>query len=82
METIFIGKKELKSYIIAGIRALNKDNCVKISARGKNCQKAIDVAEILKRGTDYQSDVTIGSEKYKTPEGKERNVSTIEIILK
>ena len=82
METIYIGSKEIKSYVMAGIRALNKDNAVRICARGRNCQKAIDVAEILKRSTDHKSEVTIGSEKYTSPDGKERNVSTIEIIIK
>ena len=67
---------------MAGIRALNKDKSVRICARGKNCQKAIDVAEILKRGTEKKSEVTIGSEKYTGPDGKERNVSVIEIIIK
>lgn len=77
MDTVFIGNKDIKNYIVAGMQSLSKHGSVKILARGKYCQKAIDVAEILKRNTNKTSEVIIGSEKHNN-----RYVSTIEIIIK
>jgi DNA-binding protein len=47
--TIFIGKKNTMSYVLAVITQFNQNaDMVTIKARGKTISKAVDVSEIVK----------------------------------
>jgi DNA-binding protein len=55
-----------------------------IKARGKAINKAVDVAEMIRNRfiKDIKiKKIEIGTDKVKNPDGKEVNVSTIEIVL-
>lgn len=78
MEQVFVGAKDIGKYITACLSALQKDKELKISARGRNIKKAIDVEEIVKRYMKKpQIEVKLGSDKI-----EDRYVSTIDIIMK
>lgn len=80
---IFIGKKPLFTYVNATLTLLANEPTVTIKARGKSITTAVDVSQtIVKRlnAVGYKvSDVRIFSERMTSLDGKERNVSTIEI---
>jgi DNA-binding protein len=82
---VFIGNKSLMSYVLACVTLFNSDpKEITIKARGRAISRAVDVAEVLRNkfvqdaGVDA---IKIGTEAVKTQEGKEINVSTIEITL-
>ncbi len=83
--TIFIGKKPLMSYVLAAIRQINdNDGTVVIKARGKAISRAVDVAEILRNQfvtTANVDDIEISTERLTSEEGRESNVSSIEIFM-
>jgi len=83
--TIYIGKKPLMSYVLAALRQIKEDDgTVVIKARGKAISRAVDVAEILRHqfATDANVDnIEISTERLTSDEGKESNVSSIEIFL-
>ena len=82
---IFIGKKPLMSYVLAALRQINGDEgTVVIKARGKAISRAVDVAEILRHQfveTATVDDIEISTERLTSDEGRESNVSSIEIFL-
>ena len=81
---IYIGKKPTMNYVLAVVTQLNKEsNEVVIKARGKSISRAVDVAEIVKRKfvDGLTQNVTTDTEHLKNEEGKEVNVSAIEIKL-
>jgi len=83
--TILIGAKNVMNYVLATVIQFNQGaQKVILKARGRAISKAVDTAEIVRtRFLPDQVDITkinIGSEKVGEP-GKERSVSTIEIIL-
>ena len=82
---IFIGKKPLMSYVLAALRQINgSSGTVVIKARGKAISKAVDVAEILRNQfvlTAAVDDITISTERLTSDEGRESNVSSIEIFM-
>lgn len=83
--TILIGNKNVMNYVLATVIQFNQGaQKVILKARGRAISKAVDTAEIVRtRFLPDQvdiSDVNIGSEKVGEP-GKERTVSTIEIVL-
>jgi DNA-binding protein len=82
---IFIGKKPLMSYVLAALRQINGDDgTVVIKARGKAISRAVDVAEILRHQfveTATVDDIAISTERLTSDEGRESNVSSIEIFL-
>ncbi|MCD6381811.1 MAG: DNA-binding protein Alba [Candidatus Aenigmarchaeota archaeon] len=84
--TIFVGKKPNMSYVLAVVTQFSDGQKeVKIKARGRSISKAVDVAQIVKN--KFVKDVNvdslqIGTDTVKTEDGKELNVSTIEILLK
>lgn len=84
--TIFVGKKPNMSYVLAVVTQFSDGQGeVKIKARGRSVSKAVDVAQIVKNKfvKDVNIDkVEIGTDTVKTEDGKELNVSTIEIVLK
>lgn len=80
---IFIGKKSIMTYVHATLTLLSNEPTVTIKARGKSITAAVDVSQwIVKRmnAVGYRvSDVRIFSERMTSLDGKERNVSTIEV---
>lgn len=83
--TIFIGKKPLMSYVLAALRQINgRENSVVIKARGKAISRAVDVAEVLRNQfvqTATLDDIQIYTERLQSDDGRESNVSSIEIYL-
>ncbi|MCD6562320.1 MAG: DNA-binding protein Alba [Thermoproteales archaeon] len=83
--TILIGNKNVMNYVLATVIQFNQGaQKVLLKARGRAISKAVDTAEIVRtRFLPDQVDIStvkIGSEKVGEP-GKERTVSTIEIVL-
>ena len=80
---IFIGKKPIMTYVNATLTLLSNEPTVTIKARGKNITIAVDVSQmIVKRMNAMGYRVTrvrIFSEKMISQDGKERNVSVMEI---
>jgi len=81
---ILVGQKPTPNYVLAAVMQFSQgSNKVVLKARGRAISKAVDAAEIVKRFLQGQvkiTDVKIDSEKLGEP-GKERTVSTIEIVL-
>ncbi|RLE95289.1 MAG: DNA-binding protein Alba [Thermoprotei archaeon] len=82
---ILVGQKPTMNYVLATVIQFNQGvDRVIIKARGRAISKAVDTAEITR--TRFLPDqitvkeVKISSEKVGEP-GKERTVSTIEIVL-
>ncbi len=85
--SIFIGPKPFMNYVTGVVMQFTTKGAseVIIKARGKFISRAVDVAEVAcKRfleGSAHVKGITIGSDAFKTPEGKEIRVSTIDITL-
>jgi len=72
------------NYVVAVLTQLTSNNEVIIKARGKAINKAVDVAEMIRNRfiKDIKiKKIEIGTDKVKNPDGREVNVSTIEIVL-
>ena len=86
--SIFIGGKPIMSYVTGVLIQFNtnKNDEVTIKSRGKFISKAVDVAEVARRkfpDLDIKiGDIKINSEEFENKEGRNINVSTMEIILK
>ncbi|XRO75969.1 DNA-binding protein Alba [Methanocaldococcus sp. 16A] len=81
---VLIGKKPVMNYVVAVLTQLTSNDEVIIKARGKAINKAVDVAEMIRNRfiKDIKvKKIEIGTDKVKNPDGREVNVSTIEIIL-
>ncbi len=84
-DTIFIGKKPLMTYVTSAIIQLATMPIITIKARGFSIGPAVDVVQIVLRKTHPAfmiGDVKIASESLVSTDGKNRDVSTIEISLK
>ncbi|HWY33057.1 MAG: DNA-binding protein [Nitrosopumilaceae archaeon] len=85
-ETIYIGKKPLMAYVTSTLIQLANQPKISIKARGLSIGRAVDVAQIIARKTENAGysigNITIGSEMLKSTDGRDRNVSTIEIEVK
>jgi len=85
-DTIFIGKKPLMAYVTATLIQLASIPAVSIKARGMSIGRAVDVAQIISRKTENAGytigNINIGSESLESKDGRQRNVSTIEIEVK
>ena len=82
---IFIGKKPLMTYVTSTIVQLATKPNVIIKARGLTTSIAIDVAQIVIKKTKpaFEIDnVSIKSESLVSSDGKNRDVSTIDISIK
>ncbi len=81
---VLIGAKPTSNYVLAVVTQFSMGTeKVVIKARGRAISKAVDTAEMVKRifpGKVKEESITISSEKVGEP-GKERMVSTIEIVL-
>lgn len=84
---IFIGMKPLMNYVTAVVMQFTTKNAeqVSIKARGKFISKAVDVAEVATRrfleGQAEIRNIKTNSEEFKSREGRNVTVSTIEIVL-
>lgn len=81
---VFIGKKDLMSYVLAIVTQFNDGaKEVVIKARGRAISRAVDAAEIAKQRFLPEvevKDIKIGTEQIDSDKGPVR-VSTMEIIL-
>ncbi len=82
---VLVGAKPTMNYVLATVIQFNQGaERVIIKARGRAISKAVDTAEITRlrflAGQVEVQEVRIGTEKVGEP-GKERSVSTIEIVL-
>lgn len=82
---IFIGKKPIMTYVNATLTLLANEPTVTIKARGKSITTAVDVSQMIVKRLDavgYKiADVRIFSERMTSLDGRERNVSTIEVDI-
>jgi len=85
-DTIFIGKKPLMAYVTSTLIQLANLSKVSIKARGMSIGRAVDVAQIIARKTENAGyaigEIKIGSEQLESRDGRQRNVSTIDIEVK
>jgi DNA-binding protein len=84
-DTIFIGKKPLMTYVTAAIIQLATLPKIMIKARGMSIGTAVDVVQIVLRKTTpafMVENIEIDSESLVSSDGRNRDVSTIEITLK
>ncbi len=86
---VFIGTKPFMNYLTSVIMqfTIKKRGEVTIKARGKFINKAVDVAEVVRRRFQGEQEIGVGdikidSEEFKDSKGKDIKVSTIEITLK
>lgn len=78
IEEIYIGGKDISRYITACFFGFDKENKIKIIARGGYVKKAIDILAILIRDhiEDPEYEIIVKSEPFEN-----RKVTAIEIIL-
>jgi len=78
-----VGIKPIMTYVTATLTQLSSQPTVTIKARGKRITQAVDVSQmIVKRMNSVGyviSDVRIASDSLLSQDGKQRNVSTMEI---
>ncbi len=85
--TVYIGKKETMSYVMAVVTQFNSgSNEVFIKARGRAISKAVDVAEITKNRFVPNSEIidikTDTEQIERTGEEGTANVSAMEITMR
>jgi DNA-binding protein Alba len=84
---IFIGNKPFIKYVIATMMQLKEKDSAIIKARGKFISRGVDVAEVVKKrmkeleSTNLTPTISTGTEGFENNEGKQINVSTIDIAL-
>lgn len=84
---VFVGDKPTMTYVFEVLgQVLSGAPEVKVKARGKAISRAVDVAEVVRRhklaeGHVQVSNVKIGTERLTNRDGKDANVSAIEIVL-
>ena len=82
---IFIGSKPILDYVSATLTQLSTRPTITIKARGKKITQAVDVSQmIIKRMNTVGyviSDVRISSDSLTSQDGKQRNVSNMEIDI-
>ena len=82
---IFVGTKPIMTYVSATLTQLSTRPSVTIKARGKRITQAVDVSQMILKRMDsvgYEiSNVRISSDSLTSQDGKQRNVSTMEIDI-
>ncbi|NIP61869.1 MAG: DNA-binding protein [Nitrosopumilaceae archaeon] len=82
---IFVGTKPIMTYVTATLTQLANQSTVTIKARGKRITQAVDVSQMIVKRMNtvgYKvNDVRIASDALTSQDGKQRNVSTIEIDI-
>ena len=83
--TIYVGNKPPMSYVLAVVTQFNGGSQeVIIKARGRAISRAVDTAEITRNRFVTNAkvkDIKIGTESITNEEGRNSNVSSIEISL-
>jgi len=83
--TIFVGNKPPMSYVLAVVTQFNGgSDTVMIKARGRAISRAVDTAEIVRNRFVQDAkvkDIKIGTESITNEEGRNSNVSSIDITL-
>jgi len=73
------------TYVTATLVQLANEPTVLIKARGKSITRAVDVAQIIVKRMDNMGykigHVKIGTQIMQSEDGRERNVSTIEVQI-
>ncbi len=81
---VYIGNRNISAYIFSAMAVLNKNMPCVLKARGRKINRAVYVAEMIRnkfmKGTIVEK-IEIGTDVMKN-DGKETNVSTIEITMK
>jgi len=81
---VFVGRRPTMNYVMAVMMVLNKGEDCTVKARGKAISHAVDICEILKnrflKGVEYK-DIKITTEQLTGEEGRQNNVSSMEIVL-
>jgi len=81
---VFVGRRPTMNYVMAVMMVLNKGEECTVKARGRAISHAVDICEILKnrflKGVEYK-ETRISTEQLKGEDGRENNVSSIEIVL-
>ena len=84
-DVIFVGIKPIMTYVSATLTQLSTRPTVTIKARGKRITQAVDVSQMIVKRMDsvgyFVSDVRISSDSLTSQDGKQRNVSTMEIDI-
>jgi len=84
-DVIYVGTKPIMTYVSATLTQLSTRETVTIKARGKRITQAVDVSQMIMKRMDSVgyviSDVRISSDSLTSQDGKQRNVSTMEIDL-
>lgn len=84
-DVIFVGTKPIMNYVSATLTQLSTRKTVTIKARGKRITEAVDVSQMIVKRMDSVgyviSDVKISSDSLTSQDGKQRNVSTMEIDI-
>ncbi len=84
-DIVFVGKKPLMTYVNATLTQLSVSEIVTIKARGKSITQAVDISQMIAKRMNavgyFVKDVRISSDSLKSNDGKDRNVSTIEIDM-
>ena len=82
--SVFVGRRPTMNYVMAVMMILNKGEDCTVKARGRAISHAVDVCEILKnrflKGTEYK-EINISTEQLKSEDGRENNVSSMEIVI-
>ena len=83
---IYVGQKPPMAYVLAVVTQFNTNgsNGVILKARGRSISTAVDTAEIVRNRFIKDAklnDIKIGTESVTNEEGRNSNVSSIEIYL-
>lgn len=82
---IFVGTKPIMTYVTATLTQLASEPTVTIKARGKRITQAVDVSQMIVKRMDTVGynvkEVRIASDSLTSQDGRQRNVSTIEIDI-
>ena len=81
---VFVGRRPTMNYVMAVMMILNKGEDCTVKARGRAISHAVDICEILKnrflKGAEYK-EIIISTEQLKSEDGRENNVSSMEIVI-
>ncbi len=84
-DTIFVGGKPIMTYVNATLTQIKSVPSVTLKARGRRIKQAVDVALTISKRMNAAGysigDVRISSSPMESPDGKNRNISTIEIVI-
>ena len=84
-QIVYVGSKPILAYVTAILTSFNSNpEKVVVKARGRSISSAVDAVEVTRHRflSDLKTEVNIGTEQMQGEDGGNRNVSTIEIILR